>query len=274
VRVLVTSTQDIASLTIKQVLKDEHDFAENGDSFEGNPILARGDSSILITTTRDMIECEHLDDHFNAEVFIFCSRHRAASGKPALLVHSTGNLIPEADFGGSPQQLSVSSGTLVAHALKTLHHEKEIRGLVDFDVTMEVTHHGPTSMNTPLLFIELGSEEEFWRNKDGARAVASAAMACMGEEFAKRVSIGFGGNHYASKFNRLVLEKGICLGHMAPKHAIEKLTIDVVRQMMNRSQEDVEQAIIDWKGANSEQKAHLFPILEELGVKVVRAKHL
>lgn len=264
----------MASMTIKQVLNEEFDFVETADSFEGNPVYARGESAILITTTRDMIDCEHLEDHFNAEVFIFCSRHRAASGKPALLVHSTGNLGLDAEFGGQPQQLSVSAGSLVARALRTLQDEKERQDLVDFDVTMEVTHHGPTSMKTPLMFIELGSEEEHWKNEKGARAVATAAMACIDESFSKTVSIGFGGNHYASKFNRLVLEKGVCMGHMAPKYAIEGLTPNVVRQMITSSKELVERAIIDWKGTNAEQKAHLFPILEELDIETVRAKHL
>ncbi len=271
-RILVTSEKDIASQTIRNVLIEEHRFRETGDTFESNPILSLDESILLITSTRDMIFCNHLESHFNAEVFIFCSRHRAESGQPALLVHSTGNLGQEALFGGNPQQLSVSTASLVAVALKRLYKEQADRRLDAFDVTMEVTHHGPTTMNTPLLFIELGSDEAHWRHEEGARAVAAAALDCAREPFAEDAVIGFGGTHYASKFNKLVLERDLHVGHMAPKYAIPGLTRDVVLQMMNRSRETVKTAIIDWKGTNAEQKAYLLPILESLGLDVVRAK--
>ena len=273
-RVLVTSEKDIASQTIRSVLVDEHGFMETGNTFEGNPILSLDDSILLITSTRDMIFCNHLESHFDAEAFIFCSRHRAESGQPALLVHSTGNLGQEALFGGSPQQLSVSTASLVAVALNRLRKEQADRKLDAFDVTMEVTHHGPTAMNTPLLFIELGSDEAHWRHEEGARAVAAAAFDCAKAPFAEEAVIGFGGTHYASKFNKLVLERDLHVGHMAPKYAILGLTRDVVLQMMNRSRETVKTAIIDWKGTNAEQKAHLLPMLESLGLNVVRAKRV
>ena len=155
-RVLVTSEKDTASQTIKAVLIEEYGFLPTGETFEDNPILAADESSILITTKRDMIFCDHLEDHFTAEAFIFCSRHRAESAKPSLLVHSTGNLGNEALFGGNPQSVSVSAPALVSRALHSLQREKEIRSLDEFDISLEVTHHGPTSMNTPLVFVELG----------------------------------------------------------------------------------------------------------------------
>jgi len=271
-RVLVTSEKDIASQTIKTVLIEEYGFLPTGDDFEENPILAANESALLITTNRDMIFCDHLEDYFDAEVFIFCSRHRAESAKPALLVHSTGNLGFEALFGGNPQQVSVSAPSLVSVALQRLYHERQERGLDEFDVSLEVTHHGPTSMSTPLVFIELGSNEEYWIHKDGARAVAAAIMECTNEPLGGESVIGFGGTHYASKFNKLVLEKGYKMGHMAPKYAVNKLTLDVVKHMATRTTGSVSKAIVDWKGMNAENKAHIFPILEEAGLEIVRDK--
>ncbi|MHA1864100.1 MAG: D-aminoacyl-tRNA deacylase [Candidatus Thorarchaeota archaeon] len=271
-RVLVTSEKDIASLTIKSVLIEEYGFLPTGDIFEDNPILASGDSVILITTKRDMIYCDHLDNNFDADVFIFCSRHRAESAKPALLVHSTGNLGPEALFGGNPQELSVSAPSLVSVALKRLIKERQERNLEDFDVSLEVTHHGPTSMKTPLIFIELGSTEEYWVHKEGARAVAGAIMDCVKESHAQESVIGFGGTHYASKFNKLVLEKGYKIGHIAPKYALNDLTLDVVKQMISRTTGKVSRAIVDWKGMNAENKAHVFPLIEAAGLEITRDK--
>ena len=271
-RVLVTSEKDTASQTIKTVLIEEYGFLPTGNNFEDNPILACQESAILITTKRDMIYCNHLEDHFEAEAFIFCSRHRAESAKPALLVHSTGNLGTEALFGGNPQEVSVSAPSLVSVALQSLYNERLERGLDEFDVSLEVTHHGPTSMETPLVFIELGSNEEYWVHKDGARAVAAAIMECVKKPLGEESAIGFGGTHYASKFNKLVLEKGYKMGHMAPKYAVNDLTLDVVKQMVSRTHGKVSRAIVDWKGMNAENKAHIFPILEQAGLEIIRDK--
>lgn len=272
-RILVTSEQDIASLTIKRVLLDTYGFTKTDGTFEGNPIYSLDEKAQLITTNRDMIHCDHLEAHFDTEAFIFCSRHRAESGKPALLVHSTGNLGPEALFGGNPQQLSVSAPSLVSTALKTLFDGRNKHGLEEFDVSLEVTHHGPTSMNTPLVFVELGSSEEYWTHQEGASVVAAAVMDCVEEPLSGDAVIGFGGTHYASKFNKLVIEKDYKIGHMAPKYAINALTADVLMQMIKRSTNPIRTAVIDWKGMNSENKAHVLPMLEDAKIEVVRAKN-
>ncbi|MFW9807801.1 MAG: D-aminoacyl-tRNA deacylase [Candidatus Thorarchaeota archaeon] len=271
-RVLVTSEQDIASLTIKNILLNEYGFSESGDEFEGSKVY-QSDDNLLITTNRDLIHCDHLDSHFDAEVFIFCSRHRAESGKPALLVHSTGNLGSQSLFGGYPQQLSISAPSLVSAALRKLNQECSRLELKEFDVSLEVTHHGPTSLKTPLVFIELGSSEEYWTHEEGARAVAAAAIVCVSEPLIGDAVIGFGGTHYASKFNKLVLEKGYKIGHMAPKYAIDDLTPEVLRQMIDLSTNPIVKAVIDWKGTNAENKAHLFPLLENANIEIIRAKN-
>ncbi|MDH4212797.1 MAG: hypothetical protein OEV85_02650 [Candidatus Thorarchaeota archaeon] len=271
-RVLVTSEKDIASQTIKSVLEKEYGFSLTGETFENNPILSFDDATILITTNRDMIFCDHLEEHFDAEAFIFCSRHRAESARPSLLVHSTGNLGSEALFGGNPYEVSISAPSLVAAALKRLTIERSERNLNDFDVSLEVTHHGPTSMTVPLVFVELGSTEEYWIHKEGAQAVAAAIMDCTREPLPAESAIGFGGMHYASKFNKLVLEKEYKIGHIAPKYSINELTLEIVEQMMTRTTGKVTKAIVDWKGMNAENKEHVFPLLDELNLEIVRDK--
>jgi D-tyrosyl-tRNA(Tyr) deacylase len=59
---------------------------------------------------------------------------------------------------------------------------------------------------------------------------------------------------------------------MAPKYAVNDLTLDVVKQMISRTTGSVFRAIVDWKGLNAENKAHIFPILEEAGLEIVRDK--
>jgi D-aminoacyl-tRNA deacylase len=127
-------------------------------------------------------------------------------------------------------------------------------------------------MNTPLVFIELGSSEEYWTHLDGAKAVAAAVMKCVVTPISGEAIIGFGGTHYASKFNKLVLEKDYNIGHMAPKYAINGLTGDVLQQMLSKSANPIIKAVVDWKGTNSENKEHLLPLLEAANIEVIRAK--
>jgi D-aminoacyl-tRNA deacylase len=270
----VTSKQDIASQTIKHILIEEHGFSDTGEPFEDSPVYSLGDSLLLITAESDLIHCSHLEKSFRPEAFIFCSRHRSESGKPALLVHSTGNYGEGADYGGKPRELSVSAPTLVAAALRRLYSERNGRGLDEFDVSLEVTHHGPTNLSSPLVFVELGSDEEHWRHKEGARAVAAAIMDASSTPLQGEAAIGFGGTHYASKFNKIVLEKDFTIGHMAPKYAIDSLTTSVIKQMIEKSSCRTTRAIIDWKGTNADNKAHLFPLIDEVGIELVRAKDL
>jgi len=270
----VTSEKDPASLTIRDALIDDYAFSETDDSFDGHPVLTRKDGTLLITSSRDMVDTNHLENYFDAEVYIFCSRHRAESGQPALLTHSTGNLGSEALFGGSPHSLSISIASLISTALKSLYREREQRGLELFDVTMEATHHGPTSMNTPLLFIELGSNEEYWKHQEGARAVAAAAMDCVIAPIQSECYIGFGGTHYVSKFNKLVLDKNILFGHIAPKYSLSEISPSVIKLMTIRSVERIKGAVIDWKGTNQSQREHLLPILEDLDIELIRAKRM
>lgn len=273
-RVLVTSEKDIASQTIKNVLLTEYGFGKTNEEFEENPIFALDDNLLLITTERDLIHTNHLEERFEADAFIFCSRHQSKSGRPSLLVHSTGNLGPEAKYGGDPYRLSVSAASLVRTAFKELYNQRNSRNLEEFDVSLEVTHHGPTRMDTPMLFVELGSDEEYWHHEGGAAAVAAAVMRCAREPIGDSAYLGFGGTHYASMFNKVVLEEGLAMGHMAPKYAMDDLTSEVVKLMAERSAEPVKAAIIDWKGTNSTQRDTLLPMLEEQGLDLLRARDL
>jgi D-aminoacyl-tRNA deacylase len=123
-----------------------------------------------------------------------------------------------------------------------------------------------------MLFIELGSDEKYWDHEEGAWIVAKAIHDCLNTPIEGSSVIGFGGTHYASKFNKLVLERDISIGHIAPKYALDGIRPSVVEQMMEHTSSSVEYAVIDWKGTNATQKEHLFPILRNLGLEIVKAR--
>ncbi|XP_022736518.1 D-aminoacyl-tRNA deacylase-like isoform X2 [Durio zibethinus] len=53
--------------------------------------------------------------------------------------------------------------------LKNIAHSHNL--VPEFEVTLEATHHGP-EINSPTMFVEIGSAEEYWYRQDAAQAIA------------------------------------------------------------------------------------------------------
>ena len=271
-KIIVTSEEDLASQTIKKQLLKEFDFKENG-RFENNAIFEFKDKAILITIKDKLIESDYLSDHFDPELFIYASRHKAASKMPSLLVHSTGNWTHKNDFGGRPHSISFSSPESVRCAYLELLNQKELLNLKDFDVTMEVTHHGPTQIKKPLVFVELGSFQEYWTHDLGALAVANAIMKVVNNKLKFTNVIGFGGTHYCSNFNKILeRNENIAIGHVIPKYAIDNISSNLILSALQKSNAHL--AVIDHKGTNSSQKQKIKEILEKNNIQLKRIKEL
>jgi D-aminoacyl-tRNA deacylase len=266
---IVVSKKDIAGMTILSQLLKHFDFTEDG-TFEGNQKYRIKDVE-LITINEDLIRADHLDS-IETDLFIFGSRHRSESQHPSLLTHSTGNWSDEALFGGDPYELAIAPGFAIKEAYLELKTQKE-RLDIDFDVTLEVTHHGPTILSTPLVFIELGSNEIHWKNQAGAEAVARAIMRVAFSKNRYRTVIGFGGTHYCPNFNRLVLNTDIATSHIAPKYVLEKID-EMIEKAVARTMEKVELAVLDWKGMNSKQKSKVINKLESINLKYCKLTEL
>jgi len=120
------------------------------------------------------------------------------------------------------------------------------------------------------MFAELGSSPKQWNDMKAAEAVAHAAIKAiskLGESRAKAV-LGIGGPHYNAKFTRIALENETAFGHMIPKYAIPYVDTETLRQCIEKTQEKVESAILDWKGITGKYKPKLIAMLNEIGVSV------
>lgn len=105
-----------------------------------------------------------------AEAVIVLSKHRAESGRKSLTVHHPGNPTSDNSLGGRPRELAVAYPALAKALLISLARVSRETGLAEtHEVTLEATHHGPTSQSKPVVFAELGSTEEDWRNPRGGR---------------------------------------------------------------------------------------------------------
>ncbi|GAH03279.1 unnamed protein product, partial [marine sediment metagenome] len=212
------------------------------------------------------------------DLIIFASRHRSKTARPAFLVHSTGNWGKNADFGGNPQELSKTSALLHKAGFESLRVQIDNFTIPDFSLDMEVTHHGPTTLDVPLIFIELGSSKQEWSIKEAGELVANAIVNAVfkylefKEEKTQQVGLGFGGTHYAPNFKRLMTSNNIAFSFICPKYYIQELNENLINMMIANTLEKIDYFIVDWKGTNSQDKKHLIPLLEEFNIPIRKTK--
>ncbi|WXG44899.1 MAG: D-aminoacyl-tRNA deacylase [Promethearchaeati archaeon SRVP18_Atabeyarchaeia-1] len=275
--VIVTSDLDVASVNIRKQLIRLFGFREKEEepSFDGNPVYRSGEI-LLISSKRELVDTEHVEQCLKTDLMIFASRHRSTAGKPALLVHCTGNWTKEAELGGMPYELAVAPASAMSEALLELARQKDKFELLGYEVTLECTHHGPTSMSTPLLFVELGSNEEHWRDEVAGEAVARTVFrVAQGVRERRRAALGVGGPHYAPNFTRVVQSSSeIAIGHIIPNYVLEAFRSEMVRKAIERTFEKVGLVLLDWKGLRSDQRELIKPIINELNLETLKTHEI
>jgi len=268
---IVASTKDIASMNIAHALIDNYAFEELSESFQKTPIYGTtiaGRETKLVFVNAELIHTQFLTDFFTPELLIFVSRHSSVSGIPTLSVHTPGNL-GEAEAGGAARKISVSPASAMKEALREMFEQKE-RSLLNYKVSYECTHHGP-SLDAPTMFVELGSSPMQWKDTKAAEAVAHAAVAAATKESTYPTVLGVGGPHYNEKFTEMALTTHVAFGHIIPKYATPKIDAEVLKQCVQRTIEKVESAVFDWKGMRGADRKRLIAILNELNVSVEKA---
>ncbi|HIH73820.1 MAG TPA: D-aminoacyl-tRNA deacylase [Methanosarcina sp.] len=204
-----------------------------------------------------------------ASLIIFASKHRSKEEINSLTVHCTGNPSGEARLGGHPKELAVSSPAAMKSILKEMKRLVEEKGL-KYDVTLEVTHHGPTELSVPSIYAEIGSTEIQWKDPEAGEI---AAKAILGVSLKKvPVALGFGGGHYAMRQTGLLLETEISFGHNFPKYQLEFVDEALIRQAVEKS--GAEFAYFDRKSMKSEDRNRISEILEKFGLRVLKESEI
>lgn len=232
VRFLVASEVDEASKNQRAALLSLARWDEDSP-FEGRPSYRRGPFR-LISIAEMHLDRDDLDRDLaaafdeTAELVIYLSKHRSESRTPSLTVHSIGN--PKgADFGGRPGTLVPAAPGWVTAALRRLR--EAARGL-SYEVTFEATHHGPY-LETPTFYIEQGSTEKEWNDRDASAAIARALLDL--EPIGAPVAIGLGGGHYAPRHTDVALARRVAFGHLLPSHALEGSSDELLAQAVART---------------------------------------
>ncbi|NYT12660.1 MAG: transposase [Methanomassiliicoccales archaeon] len=273
-KLLVCSEADDASVNIRDRILEMKDFLHEGD-FDGHPVL-RFDDMVMVTIRDLHIFAEDIDlkisERLNIEpkVLIFLSRHRAASGIPTLTVHPIGNH-GDADFGGRERTLVPASPHLMTSMLRCL--TKEAANL-DYQVSFEVTHHGP-HLSSPAIYIEIGSDESMWDDRNAAAAIARTVLHAGVERYPS--VIGIGGGHYAPRFTEIALTRQVSFGHMVPNYALKGSDSSSIKEIILRAlekSEDTSMAYIHKKSMKRSEATSLKNMLSDIGVEVVEGKDL
>ncbi|QKG91716.1 hypothetical protein HPS36_02220 [Halorubrum salinarum] len=281
---IVVSRADSASAHIGERLLEVGDWtaredgsrpdADGGGTYyrtEGFELREFDDLHIRLSDPTAAFDC---DPAFLA----FVSRHSGETGR-LLTAHVTGNF-GGAEYGGEPESLARAAPGAEKRVVEALaRHAPE-----GYEVGIECTHHGPTDVAVPSLFVELGSDEPEWEDPDAARAVARAvldlrgtgadltaddavAAADAGDAGSRpRHVVGFGGGHYAPRFTRIVRETEWAVGHVGADWALGELGAPdanrrVIEAAFERSR--AERAVIDG------DRPDLAAVIEDLGYEVV-----
>ncbi len=258
---IAASRRDQAAMNIASKLIELYKLSEE------KPGLYRKGNVALALIDENGTLAEDLDERFRADSIIFASRHSSKAGVPSLLVHAPGNF-SDARFGGRPRELAIADPFRAKTALVQLDISDTQRR---YAVSLEATHHGPTSMQVPVLFVEIGSLPPQWTDEDAGVAVAKAIWKAAAEPSKDLPAVGFGGTHYAPAITRIALEERLAVGHIVPKYALPECDNELLRCVLRKSIAKPKVAIVDWKGMRSNDRERVLNILRDEEVEVVKA---
>lgn len=266
---IISSSKDPAGVNIRNSLIEFFNFEKTDEQFDNNPIFQytklknKTIKSYLIND--DLIYSENLDKKINADIFIFASKHRSKENTPSFTVHPIGNW-GNADFGGQEKKLCYSSAVLLKNLFVELNNNGKDSG---FEITLEATHHGPY-IEKPAVFIEIGSTEKEWSDKENGEIIAKTIINSLNNENKNyTIAVGIGGTHYCNNFNKIVLRNDIAISYICPKYLLEKLDEDLINQAIKKTVEKVDFVLLDWKGLGAE-KQRIVNLLKNLNIEFKR----
>ena len=263
VSMIAVNKSDVASYNQAKVLMDEYEWISLG-YIEGKQAYKLKNTRMWLFEKgilfEDMIDkrWEKVTGEIVTEV-IFPSRHSAASGKPSLTLHPIG--VPHLKRGsiakyGGKSGYSPPPSTRLSAWWKDLQNKiksSEIKD--DFQLSLEVTHHGPW-IEVPALFIEIGSTKASWPSIPAAKLLAGIIADGMGfsgqeqsgiwdskQNKGDLVLVTIGGGHYAPRANKLASLDGLWLGHMLATYSLpfdkpdldQKITGGTWRQSLDQA---------------------------------------
>jgi D-aminoacyl-tRNA deacylase len=269
---IITSTIDPASNTmINYLLENEKFEIKNNDkevskNNQSNAITGvktlnsvKHLHTTLVITNQDLTNINNLDGIVPKDnMVIFLSKHASKSKTPTLTSHSTGNFSDIVLLGGKPREIGNTFPSFQKVYMKKIY--KRRNELSNYDLIIEATHHGPTSLINPILFIEIGSSEIEWIDKSTASIVCKSVLESIKdiENYRQNnnttIGIGIGGNHYPQKYNELILFSSVAFGTIISKYNLAFITDQIIKQIKEKSIEKINCIYVDEKGLGMDKE--------------------
>ncbi|HEY7367372.1 MAG TPA: D-aminoacyl-tRNA deacylase [Nitrosopumilaceae archaeon] len=228
--------------------------------------IYRGQNFDLVVITTPAISADWLEEKYSYDGFVFLSKHAAESGVLALTCHSTGNF-SDAKFGGNKRQVAIPHPNLQKSYLQRLWQKRD--NFSDFQITIEATHHGPTALNKPAIFIEIGTTEKQWNDVPLCNSIAKIVVDVVKDnQKSNPVAICFGGTHYPDKFTNELIHGKFALGTVVPKHALDFLDKELFSHILERNKM-AKAALLDWGGLGP-NKQKVLDLLNTTDLEVVK----
>ncbi len=254
---LVAYQDDPAGNNMAQFLSKK--LRKEGEIFHGKKY------DLLIIPT-PAISADWLEEKYDYDGFIFLSKHAAESGVLALTCHSTGNF-SEAKFGGKNRQIAIPHPDIQKKYLQTLWENKS--QFLDFQITIEATHHGPTALNKPTIFIEVGTSVKQWNDVSLCTSIATLVDRVLSEPIPIcPTAICFGGTHYPEKFTQELLNGKFGLGTVIPKHALDSVDEKLFFHILERNRR-AKTALLDW-GSMGPNKKRIVDLLGQTDLDIIK----
>ncbi|MEZ0290848.1 MAG: D-aminoacyl-tRNA deacylase [Sulfolobales archaeon] len=272
------STRDLAGSGIADRLIRRLGLVCNSTEDPRVAIVCRSSVTTVIGFREDVIFLEYLDQYFpDSDLVAILSRHSSSAEIPSLTIHYTGNPRRESSFGGRPMELSYTRPSVSNAFLRNLREVVFERGISEYyKVSFEATHHGPTSNKKPIVFLEIGSSEDKWRDPLLHEVWVDAIMRTLSGRNIEcsKVAVGVGGPHYSERFTRMCFEEKYCFSHIIPRYAVKELStsdlLSLISQAIEKTLERVSAVVVERKSVDSKTMKSIENTFSREDLEVVR----
>ncbi len=230
------------------------------------------DNSVgILKISTSHIRVDYMRGYLRTNLVIFASKHKSESGRKTLLAHPLGNWGEDTIGSGKSHSVGIAPAYALFRAYHSIKEHQTDAGLTEYWVGLEVSHHGPTELDVPAIFMETGGSKEEWNDLRAtevvARAIVDVARVYVSEEPRGNLPafVGIGGGHYAPAFIKRVDAEMLMVGHMVPKYHSDKLDEDFLKRIVERSIPSDISFLLDRKGLKGSERIRLIELFEKLG---------
>ena len=262
--IILFTKYNLASINIATEIASKTNSGQTGAGGIGNDnvkLIDAGTHSVL-----------DVPSDFGDELVIVLSTHKSKIKEKIFTAHFPGNW-NKAELGGTEKTLVRASVPEFKILCKKI---KEAADSIGWKFSMEADHHGPTGFS-PMIFVEIGSGEEEWRDKNASKAMAGAILRAVDAIDAVdavnhanyRIALAFGGGHYPKVFNRIQIEdENIAISHICPKYAIDSVDEAMFIQAVEKTNPKPTMIIISKEETNARQCEKIIAFARNAGLEI------